>query len=182
MKSSNPHDKVNKIEATRMLMKERAKSKGRAIRKEIQADELGDSVGDSSPVNRSNQSINESTLDVSTSGFHNRMSSKEKEKAKDEQIFKMIKNASYESVLLTQKRHAAWDAFTENWAMGFKKNDDLIITKKKRRVKKSPKQKFVDISDGGELEYNDKMSRHIALKKYKEAFDKTAASYRIESH
>lgn len=33
MKTSTPVGKVNKIEATRMLMKDRAKSKGRALRK-----------------------------------------------------------------------------------------------------------------------------------------------------
>ena len=33
MKVSNPASKINKMEATRLLMKDRAKSKGKALRK-----------------------------------------------------------------------------------------------------------------------------------------------------
>ena len=58
----------------------------------------------------------------------------------------MIKNGSFQDVLLAQKRQAAWQAFSNNWALGFKKNDDLITTKKKRKVRKSPKSKIIDIS------------------------------------
>lgn len=42
MKSSNPADKVNKIEATRMLMKERAKTKGRALRQERSSEDCSE--------------------------------------------------------------------------------------------------------------------------------------------
>ena len=80
-----------------------------------------------------------------------------------------------------QKRHAAWQSFTNNWESGFKKNDDLITTKKKRKTKKEAKQKFLDVSNCNELEYNDKMSQYQALKKFKETFEKTAASYQIMS-
>ena len=79
----------------------------------------------------------------------------------------MIKNKSFESVLQTQKRNAAWDSFAEHWALGFKKNEDLITTKKKRKPKKVARQKYIDVSSSIELDYNDKMSRHLALKKYK---------------
>lgn len=49
-------------------------------------------------------------------------------------------------MISAQKRHAAWESFTLNWALGFKKNEDLIITKKKKRTRKSPKQKFLEVS------------------------------------
>ena len=58
----------------------------------------------------------------------------------------MIKNASFSSVLSAQKRQASWQSFTNHWALGFKKNDDLITTKKKRKARKSPKQKYFDVS------------------------------------
>ena len=54
----------------------------------------------------------------------------------------MIRNNSFESVLSAQKRKASWQSFSDHWALGFKKNDDLITTKKKRRVRKSPKNKM----------------------------------------
>ena len=54
---------------------------------------------------------------------------------------RMIKNESFESVLAAQKRHASWQSFSDHWALGFKKNQDLITTKKKRKVRKSPKNK-----------------------------------------
>jgi hypothetical protein len=55
----------------------------------------------------------------------------------------MIKNKSFESIMLEQKRHAAWRGFSDNWAMGFYKNEDIITTKKKRRSKRSPR-KFIN--------------------------------------
>ena len=58
----------------------------------------------------------------------------------------MIKNGSFQDVLSAQKRQAAWQAFSDHWALGFKKNDDLITTKKKRKVRKSPKSKIIDTS------------------------------------
>lgn len=105
-----------------------------------------------------------------------------KEKERDHQIATMIRNGSYQSVLSMQKRHAAWEAFTDHWAQGFKKNDDIIITKKKRKTKKSPKHKFVDPDDQTPLDYHDKLTRHSALKKYRQNFEKTAASFQILSH
>ena len=44
-----------------------------------------------------------------------------------------------------QRRHAAWEGFSQNWAMGFFKNEDVISTKKKRKNKRSPK-KYCNIS------------------------------------
>jgi phage gp16-like protein len=69
-----------------------------------------------------NQSMNTSSLDLSSLDSHRRKDVVEKEKAKDEHIAKMIKNSSFESVLSAQKRHAAWESFNEHWALGFKKN------------------------------------------------------------
>ncbi len=55
----------------------------------------------------------------------------------------MIKNKSFESVMGEQRRLAVWRGFVQNWAQGFTKNEDLITTKKKRKAKKSPKQKYI---------------------------------------
>ena len=55
----------------------------------------------------------------------------------------MIKNKSFESVMGEQRRLAVWRGFVENWAQGFTKNEDLITTKKKRKAKKSPRQKYM---------------------------------------
>ena len=82
-------------------------------------------------------------------------------------------------MLAAQKRQAAWSAFSDNWAMGFKKNEDLITTKKSRKMKKAPRQKYLNVSDSNELEYSDKMSRYKALKHFKDSFDKTAVSYQL---
>lgn len=99
--------------------------------------------------------------------YQKRRSSLAKDKSRDECVSRMIRNGSYQSVLECQKRHAAWEAFTDHWAQGFKKNDDIITTKKRRKGRKSPKQKFFDSDDNSHLDYNDKMSRHLALKKYR---------------
>lgn len=87
-----------------------------------------------------------SSLDMSILDNHKRNNIAANEKIKDRHIANMIKNSSFQSVISAQKRHAAWESFTLNWALGFKKNEDLIITKKKKRTRKSPKQKFLEVS------------------------------------
>lgn len=56
-----------------------------------------------------------------------------------------IRSSSLERVLGEQRRSAAWKGFSDNWAMGFYKNEDVISTKKRRRNKRSPK-KYMNVS------------------------------------
>ena len=137
MKVTNPSSKITKIEATRMLMKQKAKSKkGRPQKGSVDMSDYSDG----SPTILSNQTLN-MTLDVSMAESHRTAVSKSKEKEKDSRVATMIKNSSFENVLTAQKRQAAWQSFAHHWALGFKNNDDLITTKKKTKVKKSAKVK-----------------------------------------
>ena len=105
MKSSTPADKVNKSEATRMLMKERAKSKGRnnLLKERLNLEDASDVSHNASM----NTSMNMSTLEISTE-YDKKNNSIAKEKSRDQHIAKLIRNGSFESVIATQKRHAAW--------------------------------------------------------------------------
>jgi len=78
-----------------------------------------------------------------------------------------------------QKRHAAWEGFSENWAVGFSEHVEEMTLKRKRHAKRSPRPKYADLSGGNILDYNNKMSRFKALKKYQEAFEKTATAFSI---
>jgi hypothetical protein len=60
-------------------------------------------------------------------------------------LTQMIKCKSFDNVMKEQRRHAAWEGFSQNWAMGFFKNEDVISTKKRRKNKRSPK-KYCNIS------------------------------------
>ena len=62
MKVGNPVSKVTKMEATRMLMKDRAKSKGRILKNELDQSTISD-VGPSSGF--VSQSMNITNLDSS---------------------------------------------------------------------------------------------------------------------
>ena len=62
MKVGNPVSKVTKMEATRMLMKDRAKSKGRILKNELDQSTISD-VGPSS--GSVSQSMNNTNLDSS---------------------------------------------------------------------------------------------------------------------
>ena len=59
-------------------------------------------------TNPNNVSTNLSFVDASTDTYQKRLNSLNKEKEKDEKMETMIRNGSYQSVLATQKRHAAW--------------------------------------------------------------------------
>lgn len=127
MKGNTPADKANKSEATRMLMKERAKSKGRnnMLKERLNLEDASDvsnmSMNRGGPKSL-NTSMSMTSLQVSTDNIDKRNNSIAKEKARDQHIATLIRNGSFESVLATQKRAAAWEAFTDNWAQGFKKN------------------------------------------------------------
>ena len=102
MKSSNPLSKVNKLEATRLLMKDRAKSKKRQCRKE--QNDLDASECSSGNVSMSQDA---SVLDMSTMS-NRREDSRMREKERETKIAKMIKSSSYQNVMSAQKRKAAW--------------------------------------------------------------------------
>ena len=85
---------------------------------------------------RDSNTSSTSLLDITNNTIDSKVDQAIKEKQKDDHISKMIRNGSYESVLASQKRHAAWEAFSDNWAQGFKKNEDVGTTKKKRKMKR----------------------------------------------
>jgi hypothetical protein len=170
MKDHHPAAKVVKIEATRMLMKETAKKKGALP---VQNRPMDDNSELSSPES---PSVNQS-CDVSIDPTVVRTPSHSK--LQDHRIAQHIKDHSFENVFQQQKRHAAWNGFRDNWALGFVQQQDVISTRKKRRTKRSPKQKYAGLTGGGVLEYNDKLTRHLALKKYSETFAETASSFQI---
>ncbi len=96
MKDHHPADKINKIEATRMLMKDRAKSKGRQNFCERRAS--GEDVSETShnmSINQVNTSINSTVLETSTDAYLKKSNYEAQEKKRDQQMAKMIRNGSY---------------------------------------------------------------------------------------
>lgn len=96
MKDHHPADKINKIEATRMLMKERAKSKGRQnlCERRINGEEVSDTSHNMS-LNQINTSTNSTFLETSADTFLKNSDYAAQEMKKDQQIAKMIRNGSY---------------------------------------------------------------------------------------
>lgn len=174
MRDHHPHDRLLKAEATRMLMKDSAKRRTRTSTQQPPSEEVSDIL-----------STSNSTLNTSVSACldaQSRLQALASEAEKEKRMKGMIRNKSFESVLGEQRRQAAWEGFSNNWAMGFYKNEDVISTKKRRRNKRSPR-KYAHLSQTSTslLDYNDIFTRHTSLKKYKEAFNTTASAYALRA-
>ena len=97
----------------------------------------------------------------------------------DETLRKLMKCKSTETFMQEQKRRAVWNGFSEHWRKGCEKHEDMNKTLKKKANKKAVKPKF-QTADHEILNYHDKFTRLVALKKYENAFADTASSFKLK--